>query len=452
MKFLMVFGVLFLFLSTIFSADPGRPVSLTIYNDNLGVVRQGLVLQLKKGTNRTEVTDIPALIDPTSVHLLFSGNGPEILEQNFQFDLVSPDKLYERYLGENIRILTASGKLFDGKLLSSIGQDIILQDGTNLTVIRQSENILNAEFPGLPDGLRIKPTLVWLLQSAKDSDSSCDLSYMTAGFFWHAEYTVVLNDAENSASLSAWVSVENRSGASYPEASVKLVAGEIHRPPAENAYSGMRKDIMMAAPAPEAAPFQEKSFFEYHLYTLSRKTSLAQNEIKQIALFNPVVIPVKKIYVFDSRQYNAGVDVKLEVSNQSASGLGMPLPAGMVRIFKQDSDKQEILIGEDRIKHTPEGGTLLLTVGKAFDITAVRTQKNFRAISDRVQENTYEVQLKNRKKDAVEIIVYEPASGEWKITASTVPAIKKDAGTAEFHVKVDALSETVLTYTIITKW
>lgn len=441
---------LFLALPALVFTETKKTTALTIYNDNLGVISQTFPLSLKSGKNEIRVTDVAALIDPTSVSFQ-SLSSPEklgILEQNYQYDLVSPSKLLERYIDESIRVFTVNGKLYSGKLLSFNGSDIAILSETGINLLKLDQNIQNIEFPSLPDGLITKPTLVWLLQNEGDKNQNCRLSYMTGGLSWHAEYTAVLDNSEKSIDLGSWVSIDNNSGATYQDASLKLIAGTINR-----AVTLQKNEFMTraGAPAPEAQ-FQEKSFFEYHLYTLARPSTVRDREQKQITLFPNTDVKIKKIYVYEESKQQKNVMVNLEFDNSKSSGLGMALPAGKIRVFKKDDDGTSQFIGEDTIDHTPKDEPVRLNIGNAFDIAVEKAQKSMTRVTDRIMEYTYEIKIRNHKKDKIEVLVLEHFYNEWSILKTSVNFLKKDSRTAEFKVPVSPDNEAVLLYTVRVSW
>jgi hypothetical protein len=307
--------------------------------------------------------------------------------------------------------------------------------------------VVDLRLPKLPEGLRTRPTLVWLLQ-ADGGPSPVEISYLTAGMSWHAEYVAVSNERDDGIDLSAWVSLENASGATYPEAKLQLIAGEVQRvqPPRPIYEKGARDMVMAMRAAPQA--FEEESFFEYHLYTLERPTTIADRETKQITLFPTASSPVKKIYEYDGQRDEKKVRVILEAENKKELGLGMPLPAGKVRVYKKDARGDLQFVGEDRIDHTPRNEKIRLGVGKAFDIVGERNVLTTERVTDRIQDQTIEVKIRNRKEEAVEVLVIERFYGDWEIRESNIEGKKKDAYTEEFRLSVPPDAETVLTFTV----
>ncbi|MEZ4652435.1 MAG: hypothetical protein R3E12_02235 [Candidatus Eisenbacteria bacterium] len=305
--------------------------------------------------------------------------------------------------------------------------------------------------PRLPEGLRTRPTLVWTLQSDGGGQKPVELSYLTAGLSWHAEYVAVTNEDDSRISLSAWISLENTSGATYPDAQLQLIAGEVNRvQPPQPMY--MRGKGAVAMAEMDSQGFAEESFFEYHLYTLDRRTTIADRETKQVALFPTAEAPVDKIYEYRGQVDPKKVSVVLETANSESRGLGMPLPAGKVRTYKEDKRGQLQFVGEDQIDHTPKNEKVRLRIGNAFDVVGERNQLSQKRISDRVQEQEIEIKIRNRKEEKIEVLVEESLYGDWEIIQSTHEHVKKDARTADFRLPVGADQETVLRFTVRTRF
>jgi hypothetical protein len=430
--------------------DANRQLFVTVYNQDIALVREERNVGLAGGRSTLRYADVAAQIDPTSVHLVpVSGGDFRVLEQNFQYDLVSGDRLLERSLEGTVRIVGKDGGLTEGKLLSFDGGSLVIETKDGIKIINRNET-RELSVTQLPGGLISKPTLAWLVDASGAGSRRTRLSYLTGGLSWHAEYVAVVNSEDTGLSLAGWVSVENHSGGTYPEARLKLVAGDVQLVRQVFAKTGGLRTDMMAA---EAAPpqFAERQFFEYHLYDLQRPTTIADRETKQISLFEPADVKnVEKKYTFDAERLGNKVNVTLEFKNAQASGLGMPLPAGTVRVYKQDKDGSQEFVGEDRIDHTPQDEKVRLALGKAFDVVAERKQTNFRRISDRVVETSYEIDVRNRKKERVTVIVIEHPQGDWDITQKSSDFTKKDSQTVEFPVTVEAGGEVKLTYTVRT--
>ncbi len=459
-------------------AMPAAAVEVTVYNDNLGLVKEHRTFALKDGVNDVQAADVAAQIDPTSVHFksLTAPDAVSVLEQDFEYDLASPDKIMEKYLGKTIALERYAGpngekrEVLEGTLLSVSGGRVI-QSGGKVYIDPPGSPVL----PELPEGLLTKPTLVWKLRSTKAGAHDCEVSYLTTGMGWSADYVAVANDNDTKMDLNAWVTLNNNSGAAYKDAKLKLVAGDVHRAPAPQLRMMAAKAMSLAAAAPADANFAEKSFFEYHLYTLGRATTLKENETKQIELAGAANVPVQKVYTYrgapdvwseygdytrSDANYGAGggnkkVFVTLEFKNAKSNNLGLALPAGRVRVYKADSDGSLLLIGEDAIDHTPKDEEVRLKIGDAFDIVGERKRVNFQVDTKRRwAEESFEIKLRNHKDQDVSVVVVEPLYRwtSWKIVDSSQKWIKKDAQTIRFDVPVNKDGESTVTYTVRYAW
>jgi hypothetical protein len=432
-------------------------VSITIYNDNFGLVKQTEELTFKKGTGEVRFDNVAALIDPTSVHILPKSGGISILEQNYQYDLVNTQKMMQKYLGTEIGLVTKSGDIHKGTLLSFDGNYAILQSSSGDVSITNASQIVDYQFGKLPQGLVLKPTLVWMAESDKDTKSDCEVSYLTDGINWHAEYVAVVDKDDKNLSLSGWVSIDNQSGATYENATLKLVAGKVNRiQPQQPVYA--RGAAPMYEMAAKAEPqFQEESFFEYHLYSLTRKATVADKETKQLSLFPESSTPATKVYTVEGQNYwysggntKPKVKVNLEFINSKESGLGMPLPKGKLRTYKADSKGELQFIGEDQIDHTPKDEKIRVFLGEVFDITCERNKTETKDLGPFHKEETYEIKLKNHKDTDAVVTVVEPMPGwlEWHITNSNMEYKKVSAYKVEFQVPVKSNGENTLIYTL----
>ena len=431
------------------AAQEAEGVAVTVYNGGYAVVRD--VRSLDIGKDKTvRYTDVARLIDPTTVHFRsLTDPAAKLLEQNYQYDLVSADKLLDKYIDRQIEVVTDKS-VYRGTLLSFDGGQIVLEQGGNggIVMVQRAENVRDIRFSELPGGLLTRPTLVWLVATDKPGKQLTEVTYQTAGMGWHAEYVMVLGDKDTKADLSGWVSVDNKSGKTYRDAKLKFIAGDVRRvqPPRPMMFgsnSGRAGGM--------AAPMEEKAFFEYHMYLLPRPSTVADNEVKQLEMFPPARdVKVNKRYVY------TGVGKKAEVwvdfKNEQANGLGMPLPAGKVRVYKQDPDDKAIeFVGEESIDHTPKNEKLELMIGHAFDIACERKQVSFRS-QPRWSEEKVEILLRNHKTEPVEIEVKLNVGTNWQITESSLQYEKKDASTILFRVPVKPEVEVKLTYTIERRW
>ena len=447
-------------------ADGARTdLALTIYNSNLGLVKETRTLTLEAGLTELRYMDVAAQINPRTVHMasLTDPKGLEVLEQNYEYDLISPEKLMERFLGREVTLVFGEGgkgeqrRETQATLVSNSGGMVYEIDG-RYHVNPDARVIL----PEIPGGLISAPTLVWLLRSAAAGPQKAETSYLTGGISWSADYVGVISADDAKADLTGWVTIDNNSGATYKDATLKLVAGDVHRVAPE----GLPRPYEMMQMKGQAAPaFAEEAFFEYHLYTLERRATVKDRQTKQVALMEAPGVPVKKIYLLRGEpSYFRGqfggpggevkVGVSLELLNSEKNGLGMPLPQGTVRLYKQDASGSLQFIGEDSVKHTPKDEKITLKMGDAFDVVAERTQTDFKAVSaGRYDaEVAFQINIRNHKDEAVTVVVREPVAGDWKILTSSHPPTKADAHTIEFSVPVPKNGEAVLSYRVAVDW
>jgi hypothetical protein len=453
MKTLQPFMVVVFCLVTLSTspADEGD-VAVTIYNSNLALVKEVRTLNLQKGQITVPFTDVAAYIDPTSVHFtsLTAPGDVAILEQNYEYDLVSPSQIQEKYIDQNIRVFTEGDHVFEGTLLSSREGDLVLSDSQGGIRTLKGTSILHIEYPALPEGLMTRPTLVWLLQNERAGEHQTEVSYLTEGINWHAEYVAVVNPQDTQLQLGGWVSIDNRSGATYAEAQLKLIAGDVHRIEERVPTPVYRAKADLAASA--APQFEEKTFFEYHMYTLQRRATIKDKQIKQMSLFPNAHVEVQKIFTYDGRQDERKVRVNLEFENSRKAGLGIPLPKGKLRVYKEDDDQSLQFIGEDRIDHTPKDEKVRVYLGDAFDIVGERRVTDHERISDRVREEGIEITLRNHKEVGVTVVVIEHLYGDWDILTSSQEYRKKDARTIEFDMPVSSDGESILSYRVRYRW
>lgn len=451
MKKIFVLSVLMSVSSFIYAA------SVTIYNDNFALVKDTKDVSVKNGQQMIEIDEVSAKIDPTSVLPKFLSDSDKIaiLEQNYDFDLVNSSKLLQKYIGKDItveRYLPNSQKeKISGKLLSVQGGTIIKTNNDKIVINPEGEISL----PKMPEGLMLKPTLSWLINSKVSGKKKLELTYKTTGFSWVADYVAVLDKDDKKIDLNAWVTINNTSGATYKDAKLKLVAGDVNTVKEQrNTRVMLAKNAVMAEQAYDsAAGFQEQSFFEYHIYKLQRTANLKDNEKKQIEFTAAQNIPVEKKYTYQSSKNNK-VEISLKFKNNKSSNLGLPLPKGKVRVFKSDGDSIEF-VGEDMIDHTPENKDMRLTLGNAFDVTAEKKMTNStRNNSAKQSEESYEIILKNAKDESVKVDVIETFYGwsNWKIVSNSQKFEKKDSNTAVFEVDIPAKSEKKVTYKVKYSW
>jgi hypothetical protein len=433
-------------------------MSITIYNGNLGLVKDVREFQLPVGTSEVKFMDVASQIDPTTVHLksLTDPTGVRILEQNYEYDLLNPQKLMDKYVGKTVKLMAADGNLIEAVLLSNNGGPIYRING-QIHLGHPGRVIL----PELPEDLIPNPTLVWLLQSANPRPQRMEVSYLTSGITWKADYVVVLNAADTGGDLSGWVTIDNKSGGTYADATLKLVAGDVHR---ARTKQELRAALDSAARAAASRPqFQEESFFEYHLYSLQGRTTIKQHQTKQISLLDAPDIAIKKeLRFYGASQYyrsqlgtpisNQKVGVFLEIENTEKHRLGIPLPKGIVRVYKAAGDQSLQFIGEDVIDHTPKDEKVKIKMGDAFDVVGERTQRDWKKIAWNVYETEWDVELRNHKKEDTEVTIIEPVPGDWEVVKSSHPYDKVEAHTLQYRVKVPKGGTVTVNYRVRMRW
>jgi hypothetical protein len=441
--------------------DNQQSVSLTIYNTNLGLVKDQRQLTLPKGVSELRFMGVASQIMPTSVHIKSLANPGSllVLEQNYEYDLLNPQKLLDKFVGKEVKLLTKNPytereEVVTATLLSNNGGPIF-RIGNEITYGHPGRVI----FPGVPEDLMAKPTLVWLAENSLLNGQKVEASYLTNGINWRSDYVVTLNDKDDKADLAGWVTIDNKSGTTYWNAKLKLVAGDVNRVKDEVEYKrGMLQVAEMAAKA--AAPqFKEESFFEYHIYTLQRPATVKDNQTKQISLVQADTIAVKKelfyrgaTYYYHSRygeaMSNQKVGVFVEIENREKNHLGIPLPKGTVRVYKQDSSGSLQFVGEDSIDHTPKDEKVRIKLGDAFDVVGTRKQTDWKKIAYDTYEAAFEISLRNHKKEDVVVKVVEPIPGDWKMLSASHEFTKSEAFTAEFQVPVQKDGETKVSYRV----
>jgi hypothetical protein len=447
-----------------------QEVAVTIYNENLALVKDQRKLQLKPGASSLAFRDVSARMRPETA-LLRSTSAPgslSVLEQNFDFDLLTPQKLLEKYVGRSVSIIrtnpaTGAETTEQAEVLSS-NSGVVLKIGQRIETGIPGRIV----YGDVPPNLRDRPTLVMALDNSGATQQTVELSYLTGGLAWKADYVVELNGAEDALDISGWVTLTNTSGATYRKAKLQLVAGDVNqvRPQMDG------RVMAMAAPAPARAKasneMAEESLFEYHLYTLNRPTTIAENQTKQVALLSASSVPARKElllkgndYYYQSSHGELGqkmkVGVFVEFDNKESARLGMPLPKGVIRVYKKDRSGNAQFIGEDRVDHTPKNQTVRLKLGDAFDVTADKKQTDFKKLGgsgkyNYMFESAYEVVLKNAKKEAVTVTVQEPMPGDWQVLSESHAHTKSASNTAVWKVSVPAEGNTKLVYRSLVRY
>lgn len=436
-----------------------RAVAVTVYNDGRGLVREERSLALPGGLSELRFMDVAQKVEAPTVRVAVLKGAPvSVLEQNYEYDLLSPQKLLEKFVGKTVTLVrqrmekgSTVEEEIPAKLLST-NSGTVWEIGGKIATNPAYHRLL---FPSVPENLIAQPTLVWLLDAEGAGRRRLEATYLTGGMSWRADYVLALDESESRAGLQGWVTIDNQSGAGYENARVKLVAGEVHRAAQPRALGVMAKVASMD----EMRQMKEEAFFEYHLYSLPRPTTLKQNQTKQVQLLDASGIGIQKEYLLPgSGSYFHGpwsgqggkekVQVYLKLWNRKSNGLGIPLPKGIVRVYQRDASGSPQFVGEDRIDHTPKDEELRLQMGNAFDVTAERKQTDFERISDRVLESAYEVRIRNHKTTPITVRVVEPIGGDWTMLQHSLPFEKTAAFQAEFKVPVQPDQETVLTYRV----
>jgi hypothetical protein len=488
---------------TIYStAQPGavppelyKPAMVGTYRRNIevpgyAVVRQQRAIDLAAGLNVIRFTDVAAKIDPTTVSFssLTDSAGTTVLEQNYEFDLVSPDKLLQKYLDRKIVLVRSLGdettEELVGTLLSADSGYLVLRtedEDSPIKIVSRGSYVRSIGFGELPGGLITKPTLVWQIHADTGGQHLARVTYQTSAMTWWADYNLTFAEGADANSglldVSAWVSIINQSGASYKDARLKLIAGDVHRAPEPPRPMDRSAGRAKMAVLDEERGFEEKAFFEYHMYTLGRTTTLPDNSTKQLELFAPARgVPCEKVMVYyglpDAARWsfvadpmldrnlgtrsNKKVDIYLRFKNEKKAKLGIPLPAGRIRVNKLDpADGSLEFIGEDVIDHTPKDEEVLIKLGSAFDVVGERKQTDFQVDSKgRRMTESIEIKLRNHKDEPVKVIVKENLFRwlRWKIVESSHKYEKIDARTIHFPVTVGADEEVTVTYTVRYRW
>jgi len=444
------------------SAQDQQAVSVTIYNKNLALVKDRRHVVIPQGVHTLAFREVSARIKPETV-LLHSGD-LRILEQNFEYDLLTPHSLLHKYVGREVSLVkrhpaTGEDQMVPAKVLSA-GDGVVLQVGDRI----ETEAVGRLVYPDVPANLRDRPTLTMLVDSTTPGEREAELSYLTGGLSWQADYVAELNAADSQLNLSGWVTLTNESGARYPRARLQLVAGNVNVVQRDIEARAMTKDALPMAMAPAPQAMTEEALFDYHLYSLDRPTDIGEKQKKQVALLQADGVACRKEYLLAGHDYyytaQAGeigrkmkVGVFIELINDTASGLGMPIPGGIVRVYKKDGSGFLHFVGEDKVDHTPEKETLRLHLGDAFDVTADKRQTDFKKIEgggryNYAFESAYSLQLNNAKDEQVTVKVREPMPGDWRILDESLPHRKESANTASWQVTVPPKGKTALTYRV----
>ena len=443
--------------------DDQAELSVTVYNSDLALVRDVRNVQIARGVSDLHFMDIAATINPATVHFrsLTEPARVSVLEQNYEYDLLEPEKLLRKYVGREVTLVRTR---MDGNTTRDEDVKARLISYNNAPVWEINGEIVTGmpanhiRFPELPGNLFSHPTLIWTLDNAGGTRHRVEASYLARSLSWIADYVLTVGRDDKTGDIDGWVTVRNGSGTSFRNAQLQLVAGDLNRVKQE---LGVIAGDMMQREAVAAAPsMTQEGFSEYHLYTLARKTTVNNAETKQVSMLGATGFPIVKRYVVNGnfRYYRAAqhpgapikddVEVFYQLKNEEKVGLGMPMPAGVVRVYQADSKGGLQFVGEDRIDHTPKDETINLKIGDAFDVVCERKQKDFDRIADNVYELEYEITLRNHKSAPVTVEVNEPIGGSWRMLQSSHAWEKTAAFAAQFKVPVAQDGTSTLTYRV----
>ncbi|HCI44814.1 MAG TPA: DUF4139 domain-containing protein [Candidatus Omnitrophica bacterium] len=445
------------------SAQSGQTnVEVTVYNNNLGLVKDTRDIQLPAGEGELRFMDVAAYIMPVTVHAK-SLNAPEqfqVLEQNYEYDLMDYNKLMDKFVDKKVKLVDWNQyqdrkETVEGTLISNNNGNPVFKINDEIYLGYPGYKVL----PEIPENLIAKPTLMWRYTNKSSDAHQLEVSYLTNNIGWKADYVFVLNKDDTGGDLSGWVTVDNKSGATYKNAKLKLVAGEVQRVADRSMDSMVRAKAPMMMEALGGSQFAEQAFFEYHIYDLQRRTTIKDKQTKQISLLEASGIKVEKELLVYGQQYyftqhyrdqnpKQKVSVYVKFKNSKENQLGMPLPAGVLRLYKEDDKGSLQFVGEDNIEHTPKDEEVKVKVGEAFDVVAERRQTDFKQLTTRMYESAWEVTLRNHKEEPVRVGIIEPLQGNWQIVEQSHPSKKLDAFTLRFDVDVPKDGEVKVTYRV----
>jgi hypothetical protein len=443
--------------------DDQAELAVTIYNSDLALVRDVRNIQVPRGTSDLHFMDIAATVNPATVHFrsLTEPARVGVLEQNYEYDLLEPDKLLRKYVGREVTLVrtryennTTREEDVKARLLSYNSAPVWEINGEIVTGMPAD----HIKFPELPGNLYSRPTLIWTLDNSGGTRHRVEASYLATKLSWNADYVLTVARDDKSADIDGWVTVTNGSGTSFKNAALQFVAGDLNR--VRQQISELAEEVMSRKDAAAAPAMTQESFSDYHLYTLGRKTTVNNAETKQLSMLGATGFPVQKRYVVDGQAFyyrNAQhpgsplkdvVQVYYQFKNEEKTGLGMPMPAGTVRVYQADSKGGVQFVGEDRIDHTPKDEALKLKIGNAFDVICERKQTDFQKIASGVYDIEYAITLRNHKTTPVTVEVNEPIGGTWKMLESSHQWTKSDAWAAQFNVPVAADGSATLKYRV----
>jgi hypothetical protein len=440
------------------SADEGPGVGLTVYNQDFAIIRERRSMPITAGRSEVKFKDVAASIVPDTVHFrsLRPTDDATVIEQNYEFDLVNAGKLLDKYIDKDISLITRDGSLVEGKLMSFDEGQLVMAGKEGIEMVPRGKNIRDIRFSALPGGLLTQPTLVWLINAKQAGDHMVEVSYRANSVNWRVDYRAMTDADGKILDLSGWVTIDNRSGRTYEDARLKLMAGEVHvvQPPSSRRVpAAMGRAVMLAEKAPDL--FEEKAFAEYHLYELSRPATLKDRQTKQIELINIDQVPVDRKYQYRGEGDKVNVILEFKNAKETREGLGIPLPKGPIRVYQMDADKQSEFLGMDSIEHTPKNEDVKIRIGTAFEIKGERVQTNQRKPSERVEEQDWRIRLRNHKDQPVKVEVLEQLQAgnrNWEIRKPSQDWKKKDFKTITFDVDVPANGEATVTYSVRYTW
>ena len=443
--------------------DDQAELSLTVYNSDIALVRDVRNLQLPRGTGNLRFMDIAATVNPTTVHFrsLTEPQQVSVLDQNYEYDLLEPDKLLRKYVGREVTLMrnrTENGTTRQEEvkaLLLSYNNQPVWRIGNEIVTGIGADHI---RFPELPETLYSRPTLIWTVQNDGAAKHRVEASYLATRLAWNADYVLTVARDDKAADLNGWVTLTNNSGTAFRNAKLQLVAGDLNR--VRQQLNKVLADVAERRAEAPAAQMTQEAFSDYHLYSMNRKTTINNAQTKQVSLLEGTDVPTLKRYVVEGQNYyyhnhqHPGAPIKdlvqvyYQFKNEATSGLGIPMPAGILRVYQQDSKGGVQFVGEDRIMHTPKDETLNIKIGNAFDVICERKQIDFQKIAPNVYEFEYEITLRNHKATAVAVEVNEPIGGTWRMLRSSHEWSKTSAWAAQFKVPVASDGAAVLKYRV----
>jgi hypothetical protein len=441
------------------SIDDQVDLAVTVYNSDVALVRDVRAIDIARGTADLHFMDIAATVNPATVHFrsLTEPARVGVLEQNYEYDLLEPEKLLKKYVGRTVTLVRQRNgreEEVQAHLISYNNAPVWRIDNQIVTGLHAD----HIRFPELPGNLFARPTLIWTLANEGAVRHRVEASYLATKLSWNADYVLTVARDDKAADLDGWVTVQNGSGTAFRNAGLQLVAGDLNR--VRQVLGRARDEAVAELAAPAAQRMAQEAFSDYHLYTLDRKTTINNNETKQVSMLTATGFPVTKRYVVSGQQFyyrNAQhpgspikdvVQVFYQLRNDAKAGLGQPMPAGVVRVYQADSRGGLQFVGEDRINHTPKDETLNLKIGNAFDVVAERKQIDFQRVASNVYEFEYEVTLRNHKTTGITVEVNEPIGGSWRMLTSSHTWTKTDAWAAQFMVPVAADGAVVVRYRV----